>query len=94
LSQLVYVAKNSPQFEKCVRSYKTGAYVSSGSFHAKVCNTWVKQYNKNFNQKSDDWWSAILQHYAVAESDSEVGRVGDMSILDEQRAALPMSSSP
>jgi len=54
--------------------------------------TWVKQYNKNFNGKTGDWWEGILQHYVVADSDTE--RVGDMSILDEQWAALPMSSSP
>ena len=81
------------QYEKVVRSYKTGTYVSSGDFRAKSCNYWIKQYNKNFDKKTADWWKAILQYYVV-ESNSEHEEIGDMSILDEERAALPMSSSP
>jgi hypothetical protein len=81
----------SLQYEKVVRAYKTGFYVSSGDFRAKSCNTWVKVYNKNFNKITAERWEDLLQHYDVA-PDSEHERVGDMSILDEARAALPMSS--
>src|SRR5260370_35320907 len=77
--------------QKVVWSYRTGTYTSSGQFRAKLCSTWVKQYNKNFDRKTGDWWEGILQHYVVVDSDTE--RVGNMSILDEQRVALPMSSS-
>jgi hypothetical protein len=80
------------QFERAARVYKTGIYVNPGDFCAKSCNSWVKAYNNNFNGKSAAWWEGILEHYDVAESEPE--RVGDMSILDETRGALPMSSSP
>jgi hypothetical protein len=79
------------QYEKVVRSYKTGVYAPTGDFSAKWCNKWVRQYNKNFD-KDDDWWSELLTHYDV----TRVGQFeqADMSTLDEGRAALPMSSSP
>ena len=78
------------QCEKVVRSYHTGVYVPSTDFRAKFCNTWVWQYNKNFN-KTDEWWENILEYYAVV-PEVEQEKVRDMSILDEGWAALPMSS--
>lgn len=80
------------QFERVARAFKTGVYVNPGDFCAKSCNSWVKAYNNNFTGKSAEWWEKLLEHYDVAESEPE--RVGDMSILDEARGALPMSSSP
>jgi hypothetical protein len=74
-----------------VQSYKTGVYVASGDFSAKSCNTWVRQYNKNFDKKTIDWWDAVLEHYEVV-PDSEPSRIGEMSMLDDEQAALPMSS--
>jgi hypothetical protein len=81
------------QYEKVVRSYRTGVYVSSGDFSAKTCNTWVKQYNANFNKMSDKRWEEILEYYDT-EHYSDTGGGVEQSILDEGRAALPMSSSP
>ena len=86
-----YFLTASIQYEKVVRSYKTSVYIPTGDFSAKWCNTWVRQYNKNFD-KDDSWWSDLLEHY-------DVGGVGqaeraDTSTLDDGRAALPMSSSP
>lgn len=52
---------------------------------------WVKQYNQNFDKKTMDWWDAMLQYYSVV-ADSELSRIGEMSILDEDWVALPMSS--
>lgn len=72
-----------------IRSYRNGVY-SVADFRAKSCNTWIRQYNKNFDKKTTDWWTNILENY-VTVSDSEHEKVGDMSILDEGRAALPMS---
>jgi hypothetical protein len=86
-----YFLTKSMQYEKVVRSYKTGVYVPTGDFCAKWCNTWVRQYNKNFN-KDNDWWSDLLEHYDVA--GVGLSEQVDMSTLDEGRAALPMSSSP
>jgi len=80
------------QFERVARAYMTGVYVNPGDFCAKSCNSWVRAYNKNFAKKSAEWWESLLDHYDVAESESE--KAGDMSILDETRGALPMSSSP
>jgi hypothetical protein len=81
------------QYEKVVRSYKTGVYVPSGDFSAKLCNTWVKQYNRNFNKVSQERWEEILTYYDITPT-SDIEGVGDQSILDEGRGALPMSSSP
>ena len=80
------------QYEKVIQSYKTGIYIPTGDFSAKWCNTWVRQYNKNFN-KDDDWWSELLEHYDAAGGMGQFEQV-DMSTLDEGRAAMPMSSSP
>lgn len=85
--------KQPSQYEKVIRSYKTGVYVPAGDFSAKTCNTWIKQYNSNFNRMSAERWEEILEYFDIA-CDSEVERVGDQSILDEGRGALPMSSSP
>jgi hypothetical protein len=53
---------------------------------------WIRQYNKNFNKKTADWWKGILEYYVTRpESDHEM--IGETSILDEGRAFLPMSSS-
>jgi hypothetical protein len=38
-------------------------------------------------------WEELLEYYDIM-PDSDVEGVGDQSILDEGRAALPMSSSP
>jgi len=38
-----------------------------------------------------EWWMAILEFYVMA-PETEPEKAGDMSILDEGRAALPMSS--
>lgn len=86
-----YFLTKSMQYEKVIRSYKTGVYVPTGDFSAKWCNMWVRQYNKNFD-KDDYWWNDLLEHYDV----TEVGQYeqADISTLDEGRAALPMSSSP
>ncbi len=83
---------SSLQYERVARAYKTGVYAHPGDFCAKSCNSWVKAYNNNFAEKSDEWWESLLNHYDVAESEPE--KVGDKSILDETRGALPMSSSP
>jgi hypothetical protein len=90
-SQLILTM--SMQYEKVVRSYKTGVYVPTGDFCAKWCNTWVRQYNKNFN-KDDSWWSDLLGHYNIAGIGQSKQADMDMSTLDEGQAALPMSSSP
>lgn len=87
-----FPCSNSLQFERAARAYKTGVYVNPGDFCAKSCNSWVKAYGNNFTGKSTEWWESLLGHYDVAESEPE--KVGDMSILDETRGALPMSSSP
>ena len=80
----------SLQYEKVIRSYRSGVYVPSGDFSAKLCNTWVKQYNKNFDKMTPEWWEDILNYYSVVPKlDGE--RLGDESILDEGRADLPMS---
>src|SRR6266852_4947804 len=71
---------------------RLGVYAHPGDFCAKSCNSWVKVYNNNFAEKSDEWWESLLNHYDVAKSEPE--KVGDKSILDEMRGALPMSSSP
>lgn len=78
------------QFERAACAYKTGVYINPGDFSAKSCNSWIKAYNNNFAGKSAEWWKSLLEHYVIAESEPE--RVGDMSILDETRGALPMSS--
>jgi hypothetical protein len=85
---------SSLQFERAARTYKTGIYVNPGDFCAKLCKSWVKAYNNNFAGKSAEWWESLLEHYDVSVSESETEKVGDMSILDETRGALPMSSSP
>jgi len=85
-----YFLMMSMQYEKVSQSYKTGVYMPTADFCAKFCNTWVRQYNKNFNKKDDDWWSDLLEHYDVA-GDGQVGQV-DMLMLDEGRAVMPMSS--
>ena len=83
------------QYEKVVRSYKTGVYAPTGDFCAKWCSMWVRQYNKNFD-KNNDWWSDLLWGYDIARvgQDEQADGGGDRSTLDEGRAALPMSSSP
>jgi hypothetical protein len=84
---------SSLQYEKVVRSYKTGIYISSGPFSAKSCNSWVKSYNKNFNRMTAKQWEDLLSgHYTTGVADNEVERVGDMSMLDEAWGELPMSS--
>jgi hypothetical protein len=86
----VQVFMSLSQYEKVVRSYKSGVYTPSGDFSAKLCNTWVKQYNKNFDKMTPERWEDILAYYSVTpKSDNE--RLGDQSILDEGRADLPMS---
>jgi hypothetical protein len=86
----MFRALNLSQYEKIVRSYKTGEYVPLGDFDAKSCGVWVKQYNKNFDDKAAEWWDRILQLYDVDRDHDQ--DPGDMSILDGGRAALPMSS--
>jgi hypothetical protein len=54
--------------EKVVRSYKTGSYVSSGDFSARLCNTWVRQYNKNFNKMTAKHWEEVLEYYSITPS--------------------------
>jgi hypothetical protein len=55
-----------------------------------MCNTWVKQYNKNFDKITPEQWEDTLDYYSIVpELDSE--RLGDQSILDEGCADLPMS---
>ncbi len=81
------------QYEKVIQSYKTGIYIPSGNSSAKTCNTWVKQYNVNFNKMSDKCWEEILKYYDTAPY-SDFGGGVEQSILDEGWAALPMSSSP
>lgn len=76
------------QYEKIIQ---TGIYVSSSDFAAKYCNRWIRQYYKNFATKMAEWWMAILEFYVMA-PETEPEKAGDMSILDEGRAALPMSS--
>jgi hypothetical protein len=68
-------------------------YIPSGDFSAKSCNTWVKQYNSNFDRITTERWEEILEYYDIG-CDSDVERVGDQSILDEGQGDLPMSSSP
>ena len=81
------------QYEKIVRSYKTGEYVPSGNFDAKSCGVWVKQYNKNFDGKTAEWWDRILQLYDADHDHGQDGQdPGDKSILDGGCGALPMSS--
>jgi len=75
------------QYEKVTRSYKTGVYVSMGDFRAKLCNKWVKQYNKNFDKTTAKWWNSILQYYVDGDPDCEDD--DEMSNLDDTRAALP-----
>jgi hypothetical protein len=61
----------------------------------KSCNTWVKQYNVNFNKMTAKHWEEILEYYdTTPDSDIEGLGVGNQSILDEGHVALPMSSSP
>ncbi|KAF7436244.1 hypothetical protein PC9H_003073 [Pleurotus ostreatus] len=74
-------------FEKAVRSHKTGQYVGT-DFNEKTCGLWVKQYNKNFDSKSDEWWDRVLAPYCDT---SDVEEDVEMSMLDEGRAMLPMS---
>jgi hypothetical protein len=52
---------------------------------------WVKQYNKSFNKKMMDWWDAMLQHYDVV-PDSELSRISEMAMLNENQGASPMSN--
>jgi hypothetical protein len=87
-----WILKQPLQYEKIIRSYKTGIYVPSGDFSAKSCNAWVKQYNSNFNRMTAECWEEILEYYDIA-CDSDIERAGDLLILDEGQAALPMSSS-
>jgi hypothetical protein len=58
----------------------------------KSCNAWVKQYNSNFNRMTAEHWEEILEYYDIV-CNSDIERVGDLSILDEGWVALPMSSS-
>jgi hypothetical protein len=92
VARLIHILRTQiSQYEKIARSYKLGHYVHAGDFEAKTCNMWVKQYNKNFDGKTAEWWEKLLTFYgadAIIESDVEGGE----SILDEQRAALPISS--
>ena len=85
-----YFLMKPMKYERVVRSYKTGIYAPIGDFSAKWCNKWVRQYDQNFNNKMDSWWNDLLEHYNV----TEVGHIKDvdMSMLDEGRGALPMSS--
>jgi len=76
-------------YEKIIRSYKTGVYVSMGNFRANLCNNWVKQYSKNFDKTTAKWWNDILKYYV--DDDSDCGNVDEMSTLGETRAALPMT---
>jgi len=79
-------------YEKVVRSYKTGIYVSMGDFRAKLFNKWVKGYNKNFDKTTAEWWNNILRYYVDDSDDSDCEHSGDD--LDETRDALPRSPSP
>ena len=88
--QVLRVLTNLLQCKKVVRSYKDGVYVHSSNFSAKSCNTWARQYNKNFDNRMDEWWMTILACYNAAafESDCEES---DESI-DEMHDTLPRSS--
>jgi hypothetical protein len=78
------------QYEKVIQSYKSGVYIPSGDFSMKMCNTWVKQYNKNFDKMTPKQWEDTLNYYSITPKlDSE--RLGDQSILDEGCVDLPMS---
>jgi hypothetical protein len=79
------------QYEKVARAYWTSTYNDATTFCAKSCNTWVRQYKKNFSSKTTKWWEDILEYYIIEDA-SEAEKVGEMSILDEARGALPMSS--
>jgi hypothetical protein len=59
----------------------------------KSYNTWVKQYNANFNKVTAEHWEEILEYYDIMPN-SDVERGLKQSILDEGQADLPMSSSP
>ena len=87
----IYILRTKfSQYEKVARSYKLGYYIHSGDFEAKTCNMWVRQYNKNFDGKTAQWWEKILTFYSADTAvESDVG--GD-SIIDKKRAALPISS--
>ena len=85
-------SQSSLQYEKVIQSYQTGVYVPRGNFCAKSCNMWVRQYNKNFN-KTANWWKSILECYIIMPN-SDHKMIGELSILDEGRGYLPMSSSP
>jgi len=76
--------------EKIVRSYKDGLYTPSSQICAKSCNMWARQYNKNFDDRTDEWWKTTLACYTgtASESDSE----GSERSIDETRDMLPRSS--
>ncbi len=57
----------------------------------KSCNTWVKQYNANFDKMTAERWEEIIEYYNITPSSDGEG-VCDQSILDEGQGALPMSS--
>ncbi|KAJ8462088.1 hypothetical protein ONZ45_g18061 [Pleurotus djamor] len=83
-------------YERAVRAYsKQGTYIDPGDFRAESCNTWVRQYSKNFENKPKKWWDKILEYYDDEPSDDDEEAGGfEASMLDMRRAALPMSSSP
>ncbi|KAJ8473941.1 hypothetical protein ONZ45_g16112 [Pleurotus djamor] len=83
-------------YERAVRAYsKQGIYIDPGDFRAESCNTWVRQYSKNFENKPKKWWDKILEYYEDEPSDDDEEAGGfEVSVLDMRRAALPMSSSP
>jgi hypothetical protein len=87
-----WILKQPSQYKKVIRSYKTSMYVLSGDFSAKLCNTWVKQYNLNFDRITAECWEEILEYYDIV-CDSDIERVGNQSILDKGQADLLMSSS-
>jgi hypothetical protein len=72
--------------------YKTSVYVPAGDFSVKTCNTWIKQYNSNFNRMTTKHWEEILEYFNIA-CDSEIERVSNQLILDKEQEALSMSSS-
>ena len=48
---------------------------------------WVKQYNKNFNNKTQGWWDSVLKSYKAV-PDSELLEMDEMLMLDKGQAVL------